>query len=60
MVSVFIWWDGDKFWLLNYQRHRANGPAVSRANGSCGWWWHGKQISEYEHMMLAELEIVNG
>jgi len=33
---------GDRFWYLNGQLHREDGPAVERANGSRSWYLNGK------------------
>ena len=34
--------DGSKFWYLNGQRHREDGPAVEYDNGSKFWYLNGK------------------
>jgi hypothetical protein len=33
--------DGDKFWYLNDQRHRTDGPAVEYADGGKSWYLNG-------------------
>jgi hypothetical protein len=33
--------DGDKFWYLNDNRHREDGPAIEWADGSKSWWLNG-------------------
>ena len=39
-VKVFA--DGDKYWYLNGEIHREDGPAVEWADGSKFWWLNGK------------------
>ena len=34
--------DGDRFWYLNGQLHREDGPAIERADGSRWWYLNGK------------------
>jgi len=34
--------NGDKFWYLNGNRHRENGPAIERSNGDKYWYKNGK------------------
>ena len=35
-------WLGDKEWFLNGLRHRIDGPAILRRDGSTAWYRHGK------------------
>jgi hypothetical protein len=35
---------GTKFWRLNGQYHREDGPAVEWTDGSCDWYFRDKQI----------------
>ena len=35
---------GNKFWYLNDQLHRENGPAVEDADGSKAYWINGEMI----------------
>ena len=59
MVEIDIWKNGAKFWLLNTQRHRSNGPAIINMDGSCYWFWHDQLATEYEIMMLVAQEKSN-
>ena len=59
MVRLFIRFDGGKYWQLNQQYHRANGPAIIYLSGYSMWWWHGQFITEFEHMILAGQEQLN-
>ena len=34
--------NGDRYWYLNGQRHREDGPAIELANGTRHWLLHGK------------------
>ena len=34
--------NGDKFWYMNDQRHRVDGPAIEYANGDKYWYMYGK------------------
>ena len=38
--------DGTKFWYLNGQRHREDGPAREFANGSKEWYLNGRRHRE--------------
>ena len=60
MVKVIIGNYGNRFWYLNDQYHRANGPAIQWSNGKSLWFWYDLQVDEYEHMMLMAQEIANG
>ena len=60
MVRIFIRFDGDKYWYLDHQHHRSNGPAVIYASGIREWWWHGEPVGEFALMMLLGQEITNG
>jgi hypothetical protein len=37
---------GSKYWYLNGQRHRLDGPAIEFKNGSKEWWFNGKKHRE--------------
>ena len=38
--------NGDKYWLLNDQIHREDGPAVEKANGTKEWCLNGEHHRE--------------
>ena len=52
MVEFYICKNGDKYWYLDEQGHRANGPSIMLISGVRWWFWNGQQVTEYEHMML--------
>ena len=41
-----IYSNGDKYWYLNGNLHREDGPAVERANGHKSWFLNGKYHRE--------------
>ena len=60
---------GTKFWYLNGQYHREDGPAIEYANGDKSWWLNGKYITEAEfnarmnpakELTVAEIEKLLG
>ena len=56
------WDDGTNFWYWCGLRHRVDGPAIIDNDGSDGgkwWYWHGQEVTEYEHMMLSAQEQAN-
>jgi len=40
--------NGDKFWYLNGQVHREDGPAYEYINGDKRWWLNGEEYTEAE------------
>ena len=62
MVDLVITPGGSKVWFLNGEWHRANGPAVISViySDNTRWFWHGTELSEFEHMMLVAQEQTNG
>jgi hypothetical protein len=40
---------GDKFWLLNGESHRVDGPSSEWADGHKTWYLNGEYMSEEEH-----------
>ena len=40
--TVKVRGSGTKFWYLNGERHREDGPAVEYADGDKFWWLNGK------------------
>ena len=51
MVKLLVSTLGTKQWFLNKVWHRTNGPAIAYHDGEKSWYWHGRPVSEYEHMM---------
>jgi len=43
---------GDQEWYLNGKRHRTDGPAIEYLDLAGSYYLNGKQVTEYEHMML--------
>jgi hypothetical protein len=39
--EVKVYTDGDKYWYLNGNLHREDGPAIECANGDKHWWLNG-------------------
>ena len=46
--KVKVYANGNKWWYLNDQLHREDGPAVEWASGTKWWYLNGKEISEQE------------
>lgn len=59
MVNLLIFDDGNKYWFKNKKLHRSSGPSVISDSGHCQWWWHGREYTEYEHMILSHQEKLN-
>ena len=47
--KVKVWPNGNKQWFLNNKRHREDGPAIERVDGTKEWWLNGKELTEKEH-----------
>ena len=45
-LQLHIFPDGTKFWYLNGQRHREDGPAIEYANGHKSWYRNGQRHRE--------------
>ena len=45
-LQLHIYSDGDKYWYLNDQLHREDGPAIEYANGTKYWYLNGQQHRE--------------
>jgi hypothetical protein len=56
MIKLWVFANGAKLWRYNSQYHRTDGPAVISNSGHCQWFWHGKELSEFEHMMITRQE----
>jgi len=46
VVKVFA--NGSKFWFLNGQRHREDGPACEYADGDKIWYLNGQELTKEE------------
>jgi adenosylmethionine-8-amino-7-oxononanoate aminotransferase len=44
--TVKVYPDGDKFWFLNGEYHREDGPAIEYADGTNFWYLNGKSHRE--------------
>lgn len=51
---------GGKYWYLNGEYHRLNGPAAELWNGEKEWYINGKQISEEQHKLYVDLLKLKG
>ena len=40
---------GDRYWYLNGELHREDGPAREWRNGDKSWYLNGEQVTEEEH-----------
>jgi len=52
---------GDKYWSLNGQFHREDGPAIEYINGNKRWFYHGEEIncsSQEEFKRLLKLKVL--
>lgn len=43
MVTLVIWFDGDKHWVVNDLFHRDTGPAVVYNDGTKMWYCRGRR-----------------
>ena len=50
-----IYASGNKYWFLNDERHRTDGPAIEYADGSKYWYINGKEYSEADFDMIKEI-----
>ena len=48
--KVKVYENGAKYWYLNDQRHREDGPAIEWANGTKKWFLNGTEVTEEEVM----------
>ena len=44
--NVIVHDNGDRFWYLNDELHREDGPAVELNNGNKEWWLNGERHRE--------------
>ena len=44
--TVKVYEDGSKYWFLNAQRHREDGPDIEYADGNKDWFLNGKMHRE--------------
>lgn len=54
-TGIIDWADGDRFWYLNGEFHRIDGPAEEISNGHCYWWLDGMRLTKTEHTRLTRL-----
>jgi hypothetical protein len=55
--TVRVYFNGTKWWYLNGELHREDGPAIERANGSKAWYLNGERVTEEEHKRLTSKVI---
>jgi hypothetical protein len=48
--KVRVYEDGDRFWYLNGNLHREDGPAVEYADGDRSWYLNNVKVTEQEVM----------
>ena len=46
--TVKVHANGAKFWYLNDQRHREDGPAIEWSDGTKYWYLNGQELTEKE------------
>jgi uncharacterized protein YgiM (DUF1202 family) len=46
--EVVVYADGEKYWYLNGNLHREDGPAVERADGDKYWYLNDERLTEEE------------
>ena len=46
--TVKVYEDGAKFWYLNGQLHREDGPAIEYADGDKIWYINGRRLTKEE------------
>jgi hypothetical protein len=46
--EVTVYTNGSKYWCLNGQYHREDGPAIEWANGNKCWYINGERLTEEE------------
>jgi hypothetical protein len=51
--------NGDKYWYVNDQLHRYDGPAVERSDGSREWWLNNKRQIRTLHCLAEYCRILN-
>ena len=47
--EVKVYPSGNKYWRLNGERHREDGPACEWADGYNCWYLNGREYTEAEH-----------
>ena len=55
--TVKVWADGSKFWYLNGEYHREDGPAIEWADGDKFWWLNDEEVTEEEHKRMTSKVI---
>ena len=55
--KVVVYANGTKWWYLNDQLHREDGPAVEGVSGGKQWYLNGKEISEREFLSRSIKEM---
>ena len=48
--TVYVYANGIKHWYLNGKRHREDGPAVEREDGTKSWYLNGEEYTEEEFL----------
>ena len=49
--------NGTKFWYLNDNLHREDGPAIEYANGDKYWYLNGKIVTQEKHKRMTSKVI---
>lgn len=59
-TGIHIVHNGNKFYRLNGERHRLDGPAIEYASGYKEWFVDGKEVTELECKLLCDLMRLKG
>lgn len=49
---------GEKKYFKNGKLHRENGPALFLSDITPVWFWHGKRVNKYQHMILKYIDKI--
>jgi len=59
-TGIVEWANGDKFWYLNGNLHRVDGPAVERTNGVKEYWINWERVSKEAQEVLYAMYKLKG
>ena len=51
---------GTKRWMSNRKRHRLDGPAIIRSDGTEIWFIDGKKVTKEQHALLVDIMKLKG
>ena len=59
-TGIVKYMNGNKFWYINGNPHRLDGPACEWHDGSKSWWIDGKKVTELECKLLYDIMKLKG